>query len=347
MATQLVMPKVNRMNLQASIAMRFGGPGSGCNPAVAEPRCGRPSGGQQESTGTRSFTLPNGTSFSVSNVPALQDAQLATFRAQELAKLPPNVQEAFKQGVDTQGIFSENGVYTPERQALHDQIISTYLEGHQVQANPKVIIVGGGTASGKSGASKDAKNELHDFVYINTDDVRAMLPEIGAFVGNDNQHLLHEEAGYIRDRILGAATEAHLNIILDAPGSQGIVDYASRAEKKGYGVAYYFVHRDVESAMPAAMGRKYHATTLSDLRDVPKPRTFESHGKARGAVDKLQRGNREFRVYDNELGFNTRQNLVFHRTADGKVLVYNKERVGAISHAKDELPQIPESIFRR
>ena len=342
MATPSIVREVNRVNLQASIALRFGGPGSGCNPAVAEPRCGRPSGNGKEESQGREFTTPTGTKFTLSNDPTLQDAQLATIRAQEMAKLPQNVQDAFKRGVDTQGIYSENGKYTPERQAMHEQIVSTFLENHQPQANPKVIIVGGGTASGKSGASADAAKELNDFVYVNSDNVRAMLPEIGAFVGNDKQGLLHEEAGMIRDMILAKASEAHMNMIVDAPGSQGLVDFADKVQNRGYGVSYYYVHRDVDSATDQASKRKYTATDLSNLRDVPTEVTFGSHMKARSVVDKLQRGNRDFRVYDNEMGFNTGKNLVYHRNADGKIVVYNKDRMGAIGNGQDKrLPKIP------
>lgn len=258
-----------------------------------------------------------------------------------MAKLPLNVQQAFKRGVDTQGIYSENGVYTPERQALHAQIVGTFLEGHQPQENPMISIVGGGTASGKSAASADAKQGMNDFVYVNSDDVRAMLPEIGAFVGNDKQGLLHEEAGMIRDMILAKASEGRLNIILDAPGSQSIVDFADKMKGRGYGVSYSYVHRDVDSSTEQASKRKYSATDLSNLRDVPPEVTFGSHMKARMAMDKLQRVANDFRVYDNELGFNTGNNLVYHRDANGKVLVYNKDRMRAISYGQDKrLPKI-------
>lgn len=334
------------MNLQAAVALRKPLPrpsikrawASGTSEGAVKGWDTRGRGRKEES---RKFTLPNGREIDVSHDPATQDAQLEKIRQEELAKLPSNVREGFAKGVDTQGIFRKDGEWSDERKAVHDQIVGSYLEGHQPQANPRLEIVAGGTASGKSMASNEIKGRMSDFIYANTDNIRAMLPEIGAFVGNDKQGLLQEEAGMVRDRLLDAASKAGVNIVLDAPGSNGIVDFAKTAEDRGYSVGVNYVHRDVESAQDGAMGRKYHATDLSDLRDVPKDITFGSHAKARRAFEPLQR-DREVRVYDNQ----GQNGLVYWRDADGKTRVYNGDSLGVIAHGQNnQLPEIPDSAF--
>jgi predicted ABC-type ATPase len=293
----------------------------------------------------RKFTLPNGRSFELKGTNAQQDEQLAWIRKEELAKLPPEVQQAFSKGVDTQGIFSKDGKYSDEREAVHAEIVGSYLEGHKPQANPRLEVIAGGTASGKGGIAKEVQGRMQDYVYANSDNIRAMLPEIGAFVGNDKQGLLQEEAGYVRDQLLAAASKAGMNIVLDAPGSHSIVNFASEAEKQGYTVAVNYVHRDPQSAAESALGRKYTADHISDVRDVPNWVTYGSHTKARSAIGALSKG-REFTVYDNQQGFN--KPPVYQRSADGKVKVYNEERLGVIAHGQsNEFPEISDSTFSR
>jgi|SRR5580698_150031 predicted ABC-type ATPase len=335
------------MNLQAAVALRKPLPrpsikrvwASGTSEGAVKGWDTRGRGRKEES---RKFTLPNGREIDVSHDPATQDAQLEKIRQEELAKLPENVREAFAKGVDTKGVFQKDGSYAPERQAMHDQIITSYLEGHQPQAEPRLEIVAGGTASGKSMASAEIKNQMSDYVYANTDNIRAMLPEIGAFVGNDKQGLLHEEASDIRDRMLDLATKAGYNVVLDAPGSHGVINFANTAEGRGYTVGVSYVHRDVESSQDGAVDRKYNATDLSDLRDVPRSVTFGSHLKARGALQGLAAVANELKVYNNQ----GERGLVYWRDADGKVRVYNGDKLGVIAHGQNSsLPEIPDSTF--
>ena len=293
----------------------------------------------------RKFTLPNGRSFEVKGTNSEQDAQLAQIRKEELAKLPQEVRDGFAKGIDTEGMFRKDGKWTDERKAIHADIINSYLEGHQPQANPRLEVIAGGTASGKGFAAKDIKGKMPDYVYANSDNIRAMLPEIGAFVGNDKQGLLQEEAGHVRDELLDVASKAGMNIVLDAPGSHTVVNFANTAEQMGYKVGVTYIHRDPESAAASAIGRKYEANDLSDLREVPNYVTYGSHTKARGAIGALSK-DREFTVYDNQKAFN--QPPVYSRDASGKVKVYNEERLGVIAHGQSkQFPEIADSTFSR
>lgn len=336
------------MNLQAQIALRFGGQGSGCNPEVAVPRCGRPSKADAEKRGARTFELPNGRVISVPYKRKDQEKALAKIRNEELAKLSPEVKQAYEAGKDSTALYSKDGVWRPEREALHQSIMREYLSGIKAQEQPTMMVVAGGTASGKSAASKDALEVVKDALYVNADDIRSMLPEISAFLGNGQQGFLHEEAGYIRDRILAAGMEGRSNIVLDAVGSGSVVKLMSEAEKQGYRTSVYYVHRDLESALSGAAKRKYFTDQLSDLRDVPEEATVAMHVKARSSLADLAKG-RELKVYDREPNFDDKKNIVYWRDHKGVVKTYNEDSIRRIAHGQrhKSIPEIADAVFPR
>lgn len=299
-------------------------------------------------TGSRTFTLPSGRVIDVPYGKEKQDAYLAQVRQEELAKLPQRVQDGYAKGEGNDKIFAKDGVYETDRvMNVHNPEFSKYAGMATPVANPKFIAVLGGTASGKSGATYDAKTELgKNFMGLNTDEIRADLPEAGAFAGNDKHGLLHEEAGYLRDRILATGIDRGVNIVLDAPGSQHVADMLDQAERAGYTVEVKYVHRDLDSSLGSAADRKYMATELSDLRDVPMNHTIGSHNNARNALDRETRG-RKFDVYDKEPDI-AKSPVVFSRDRRGNVdwTRYNQDRVEAIKHGQtNRVPKIQDGVF--
>lgn len=190
------------------------------------------------------------------------------------------------------------GTWTPERAALHQAFIHYYLDGRQPVANPRLFAVTSGPASGKAGVLDDAKAELADYLYVNTDDIRVMLPEFPALVGSDRVRLLQAEAGSIRDLVLEAAMRLRRNIILDALGGQAVVKILDHAEEQGYQISVYNVHRPVEEALSVARERRYHTSNASDLCEVAEETTRRLHDEARSALADEARHHREFKVYD-------------------------------------------------
>lgn len=190
------------------------------------------------------------------------------------------------------------GTWTPERAALHQAFIHYYLDHRQPVANPRLIAVTSGPASGKAGALDDAKAELADYLYVNTDDICVMLPEFGALIGSDRVCLLQAEAGSIRDLVLEAAMTLRRNIILDALGGQAVVKILDHAEEQGYQISVYYVHRPVEEALSVARERRYRTSNASDLCEVPDETTRRLHDEARAALADEARPHREFKVYD-------------------------------------------------
>lgn len=333
------------MNLHAVIDLYAYGTPEGVEKAWDTRGRGRK---ETPTTGSRKFTLPNGRVIDVPYGKAKQDAFLEQVRAEELAKLPQRVQDGYANNLGNDKIFAKDGVYETQRiNDVHQPIEEHYQNMATPVAEPKLILIAGGTASGKSGAAAAAKAELgKNFVGLNSDEIRAMLPEAGAFVGNDKQGLLHEEAGQLRDDILNKGLQRGVNIVLDAPGSDNIADLLDRAEKQGYTVEVKYVHRDLDSALQSAGQRKYLATELSDLRDVPVSHTVGSHNKARVALGRETRG-RKFEVYDKEPDV-SQSPVVFSRDRRGNVdwTLYNQDRVEGIKYGQSErVPKIPDEVF--
>lgn len=72
-------------------------------------------------TDSKDFKLDDGRKLTLSNDPDKKVAQVKEFAKSEMAKLPDDVQKGLNEGKLTSELFSQNGEYTPEREALHNQ----------------------------------------------------------------------------------------------------------------------------------------------------------------------------------------------------------------------------------
>jgi predicted ABC-type ATPase len=115
--------------------------------------------------------------------------------------------------------------FTPERQALHDEIINRHLEGKTpAEGTPVYNVLGGGSAAGKSTfVNSDAGAALRDrnTVIVNADDIKADLPEYQQMfdAGDLNAaNFVHEESSYLAARLQAASFENRLNVTLDGVG---------------------------------------------------------------------------------------------------------------------------------
>jgi hypothetical protein len=231
----------------------------------------------------------------------------------------------------------DSGYYRDSRLKLHTRLIEKY-QHRPGYKNPVAHLVAGGTASGKSVVAKMALAELRTPAMLNTDLIRADLPEFKQVMGTHLNGLLQEEAGRVRDFCLVSAAAHSNDILLDSPGSLGTLQKLEALESAGYRVVYDYVHRPVEEAIVNAAYRAKTAENPADRREVPEDIIRSSHSKARVAFSRLAAG-REVRVYD---AAGTRRGdppkLIYHRLANGTVLVHDKERVRRM--VNDEEPKI-------
>ena len=241
-------------------------------------------------------------------------------------------QSEIEGGVDTQSFYKDptTGEYSSQRQAVHANIISKMLEGAQPQPNPKLLLASGGAASGKTEAVERLKSDVPDCVYVNTDEIRALLPEFALVEGTDKAGLLHEEAGDIRDDLLTAALAQNMSILLDAPGSLSVAKLLDLCEQRGYFVGIAYTHRPVEECKAISAFRAANAPNPADRRIVPERVIEDSHKKARSGFNAMAilSLNREIWVYDK--GNKQRgesADLIYYRSAHGRVGAFDRQRL--------------------
>src|ERR1039458_3336873 len=106
--------------------------------------------------------------------------------------------------------MDEHGNFTPERAALHDQIVKNALSGVQPSDNPTFKMMGGGSASGKSSMISSGKVDNTNMVTIDADHIKTQFPEFAQMkAAGDSTWAahLHEESSYVASRIQAASFE--------------------------------------------------------------------------------------------------------------------------------------------
>lgn len=262
-----------------------------------------------------------------------------------MAAIPTWSEDQIKAGIDTKTFYSDGkGNYGPARHAIHDKIVDAKLAKHRTQSNPQLILVSGGTASGKTSAADKALDDIDDAIYVNTDEIRAKLPEFKFVEGTDQAGLLQEEAGDIRDQILTEASLAGLNVVLDAPGSPYLADSLKKIERRGYQIEIAYTHRPVAEAKIAAKHRAENAKNPADRRRIPESVIEASHRKARAGLNAMAEPKRQIVVYD-KTGKNIGEpaNVIYHRTFNGEVRINQHAQMALF--AKDGEPQIDLTLF--
>ena len=202
-------------------------------------------------------------------------------------------------GQQTQVYYQNKlGQYFPKRSKIHDELVLKY-ENRPAQTNPVVHLIAGGTASGKTVASRTEYKSLRDPAIVNMDTPRADLPEFQQVMGTNRAGLLQEEASDIRDKILMSSLAHNNDIALDAVGSPGLAEKLDRLEQAGYKVNVTYVHRPVEESVYLADKRgKAPASNPADRRIIPEEVTRASHAKSRGSLELLVKPGREIKIYD-------------------------------------------------
>jgi len=241
--------------------------------------------------------------------------------------------------------MTPNGHFTPEREALHRQIIEDHLRGIKPSGKqPIQYMNGGGPGSGKSSlrvgdngkltgypdtrAADDMTGEF-DFsqpasaVLIDPDAVKMMLPEVkdartqGA---TDWAAKAHEESSYLAKRIHAAALDRGLDLVYDGTGDGGLPSVQKKvklARDKGYRVEGNYIYLDPQEGIRRAGNRaKRTGRVVADetIRETYKD-VSSTFGKvaATDTFDKL-------RVFDNNQGNGAPAKLIAEFT-NGKPLI--------------------------
>lgn len=189
--------------------------------------------------------------------PTLDEIVASAGAAQYVAE----VEAKIAKGRQTVNEFKQaDGTYTPEREALHQKIISAILSPDKVVSalpakgeKPTVAILGGRGGSGKSWLAKGGPVAGNKFISINPDEVQEHLPGYEGW----NAALYHVEAAEISQRIEHAARSLGLNIIRDSTLRTGAVSMAQVAlyKKAGYRIEGHYMFASPATATARGLKR--------------------------------------------------------------------------------------------
>lgn len=135
------------------------------------------------------------------------------------------------------------GKLTPERQALHDEIVGKLLNPEAKAAEgtrPKAFFIIGAPASGKTAGSAAMAERLGvKFTVVNPDEAKVHLPEYAGW----NAGAVHEESAHIAERVQYEAIKAKHNVMVDITGKNDEKTLASAEKfaKEGYDVHVAYV----------------------------------------------------------------------------------------------------------
>jgi predicted ABC-type ATPase len=156
-----------------------------------------------------------------------------------------------------------DGRWTPERQALHDEIIGNSLAGKDKSDAPTMYFMGGGPASGKSTIiGKGGQVRVPDrAVLVDPDHFKTMLPEYKAGLAARDSHaaaFVHEESSEIGKQLQREASTAGYDTLMDGTGDSGIDKLAAKvnqAKQAGQRVVAHYVTVDTDTAVARANER--------------------------------------------------------------------------------------------
>ena len=176
-----------------------------------------------------------------------------------------------------------NGNLTPEREQLHQDILSgMFAQATPVSGQAEFIVMGGGPAAGKSTMIRSGKVSLpRNCVTINSDDIKVMLPEYDELVRagrlNDAAFFVHEESSALAKRAMDIAAKHNYNYALDGTGDgsvNSVLKKINLARSQNQRVIGYYITCPTDMAVDRAVDR-----AMQTGRMVRKEIIVETHKK--------------------------------------------------------------------
>lgn len=157
--------------------------------------------------------------------------------------------QALASGTSTRDQHMKDGKYTPERAALHEEIIARMYSAEAVAAatpppgqRPELVLTGGRPGAGKTSSLRTANIEVGppEYIYISADTIQEHLPGYSG----DRAGLFNPEAQDIADKAEAFGRRLGVNVVFDATmkTKSSAVARVERYREAGYDVSGYFVH---------------------------------------------------------------------------------------------------------
>jgi predicted ABC-type ATPase len=215
-------------------------------------------------------------------------------------------------------IYREDGSYdyTPERKAVHEQIVKNIFSDARVAAAtpkdgeaPVVTLLGGRGGSGKSwisskgplaGKAIEAGGEVPEgmeggTIVLDADFIKSQLPGYDGWKASK----FHEESSDVLDMVDEYARKAGINVTLDATmkSESSIAKRIAAYEEMGYETEGHYMHLPPEEAATRAMAR-YAKGGKFDGRFVP-PEVILGNVNNEQNFDTFSKRFRKWTVYEN------------------------------------------------
>ena len=164
--------------------------------------------------------------------------------------------------------IDENGKLTPEREAIHKQIIDDILRGKTAETGQATMtMMGGGPASGKSSVVENGFVKLTEeskTVTIDPDFLKSKLPgyEEMALKTDKAAGYYHEESSALAKRLYAVALSENINVVYDGTGDgsyNSATGKIKQAKESGYLVKGEYVTIDTAEALRRNQARYDHA----------------------------------------------------------------------------------------
>lgn len=227
----------------------------------------------------------------------------------------------------------ENGKYTPERQALHAEIINKFLEGKvPPEGRPSVTFLGGGPAAGKSSVENSGEAGIPDTkgpdaVLMNPDEIKGMLPEYDQLLQAGDKGaaaFTHQESSDISKQLLAEAVGRGMNVVVDGTGNTSVQSMMGKIEAAQTGD--HEIHA-VYVTVPTEVAQERAAIRGEETGRVVPPEVIDRiHASVSQMVPEIAPVFDSFRLYDT----NGRQGdppvLIAQTTKDTPVSVVNQAK---------------------
>ena len=238
----------------------------------------------------------------------------------EYPRINPNSKTSLGRFMDKKGNL------TPERQALHDDIVESFFSGSKPIANPVARMTGGGPASGKSVLTNTGKIKLpKNIVKIDTDEIKKFLPEYNLKVDFDDfkaAAFAHDESSLLGKRIMKKAAEQNRNLFLDGTGDSSYEKLAKKVKvmrSSGQKVVADYVTVDTAEAI-----RRNEARFRKTGRMVPNSFVSNTHSNISKILPEALENNLfdEVNLWDTNTQGKT---IKVMSSKDGKTTIFRKD----------------------
>jgi predicted ABC-type ATPase len=227
----------------------------------------------------------------------------------------------------------ETKMWDPDRAKMHEQIISEMIAGKtpSVDRGPVAHVLGGGTASGKTTASRKIIGNDPNVLRVDPDELKTKIPEYEQLKKDDPKKAafrVHEESSYLTKALMAEAISRGLDLTYDSTTSgKGAMAMINTMLNHGYQVHTMFVDVPLEVAKQRADLRARESNDpMNRGRFIPAIIIEESHNRAAENFFKL-RENPELssvRLFDNT-GASPR--LILSRSGSDPEVVHDQDRL--------------------